>query len=401
MVRRILLTLALLASALSAPGADLSGEMKAVESIRGLTFTAPVEVRRMTRNDFRSFLKRQIEKDSPVPLPDFFDALAALQLIDGGVDPLPRMLDLYQSQVLAFYDPQSHLYYQIIDPPKGLRLPSMAVRLVVLHELTHALQDQRFDAAKRMRTVEKDWDQQLAYQAVLEGEASFVMLAGLAETMGTSLDDLVKGGAVDEALTLTAQSNEGIAADAPRYFVDSMKFPYIDGIRLVSAAYRKGGWDGVSELDRNPPRSTAEVIHPDLYFAHQTPADIDHPSTAIKGAREIIGTTMGEYHWKFLLGQAAAGGWRGDRARVFRLRDGSTSVVIDSLWTDPEAANRFCSAETEFLKSRSIQPVIGQSGSEVHVSYAVPKPAPVLSKERRTQNLEPGIQKGDQPISRF
>ena len=63
------------------------------------------------------------------------------------------MLDLYQSQVLAFYDPLDHTYFAITDFRRRCRaLGERGPRCrqsVVVHELTHALQDQRFGAGAR------------------------------------------------------------------------------------------------------------------------------------------------------------------------------------------------------------------------------------------------------------
>src|ERR1019366_591713 len=124
----------------------------------------------------------------------------------------------------------------------------------------------------------------------------------------------------------------------------------------------------VNELDRNPPQSSTEVIHPDLYFAHEAALAVNHPSQAPAGAAEILATTFGEYNWKFLIGGASAAGWRGDRVRVFRSKDGHLTVVTDSVWSDPQEAKRFVDAYAAFLKGRGIEPRTDQAGAEVHAS---------------------------------
>src|SRR5438132_964076 len=63
---------------------------------------------------------------------------------------------------------------------------------VEIHELTHALQDQRFGAGARDLALMKDTDAGMAYHSLLEGEASVVMLAYVMAKNGVSLDTIAK-----------------------------------------------------------------------------------------------------------------------------------------------------------------------------------------------------------------
>src|SRR5258706_10120007 len=130
-----------------ARGASLDAEMKTVEKLRGLTFERPVVQRTITRAELPRMLRAQMEKSLPYSPDDYALILRALQLVDNGTtDLVGSMLDLYQSQVLAFYDPLTHTYYAIDQLPAaaaGMMDGEMLRESVAIHELTHALQDQR------------------------------------------------------------------------------------------------------------------------------------------------------------------------------------------------------------------------------------------------------------------
>ena len=72
---------------------------------------------------------------------------------------------------------------------------------MVIHELTHALQDQRFHAGARDLALQKDTDGGLALHALLEGEATLVMLDYVLDKAGQKLDDVVANPEVLSMLT--------------------------------------------------------------------------------------------------------------------------------------------------------------------------------------------------------
>ena len=140
----------------------------------------PSSSKTITRAELPKVLRAQMEKSLPYSPDDYALVLRALQLVDGGkTDLVGSMLALYESQVLAFYDPLTHTYFAIDKLPSaaaGMGDSDMLRESVVIHELTHALQDQRFRAGARDLALQKDTDGGLALHALLEGEATLVML---------------------------------------------------------------------------------------------------------------------------------------------------------------------------------------------------------------------------------
>lgn len=364
---RVLLILLLASCSFGSP---LDPGMKAVEEIRGRRFVREVRNVTIDRSELASHLRKQMQATTPYSLEQWASILRSLQLVDApSGEIVPKLLALYEAQVLAFYDPQSATYYSIRQlpdlPPEALKLtdPKMLEETVMVHELTHALQDQHFRLAEREKALMRDTDANMAYHAVLEGEAVLVMVAHMLGKNGVALDEVVADDTLIGMITSTAQADQMISKETPRYFAEMVKFPYLEGLNFVIAAYRRGGWKELDRVHANPPRSTREVLHPDDYFSGKfkaQPLPLDKP----KGA--IAAEHLGEFHWRFFVGAESAKGWVGDRAVIWP--DGR--VAIDTRWESAAHASSFSRAYGAFLISRGIrQPAITVEGSSVHVEY--------------------------------
>jgi len=259
-----------------------------------------------------------------------------LFLLDRSARPLEKLIELYESQVLAFYDPLRHTYFSLTQPPPGIERTETVDRAVAIHEITHALQDQRFRAGERLEKLRADWDGSMAYLALLEGEATAVMLAALAESAGVSFDVLVTSDQMVASLSSAAAANPGVPAGTPPYFVSSMKFPYLEGLPFVIDAYRKGGWKAVDALHTVPPTSTSQILHPEAYASRE--ASSTSGSTRLVRSRQSLSLTLGEFHWRYLLGEQPATGWRSDRVEVMRTRHCRNCVLVDSMWSSEKDA---------------------------------------------------------------
>lgn len=363
----LILTL-VLAFAGCAEARSLEPGMKAVEKIRGRKFVHDVKNVTIDRADLKKHLHEQMLKGTPYSLDDWGTILRSLQLVDEPPSEiLPKLLSLYESQVLAFYDPHSHTYYSIKQlpnlPKEAAKLvdPEMLEETVMVHELTHALQDQHFSLAAKERALMRDTDANLAYHAVLEGEGVLVMMVHMLNKMGVSIDDVLKDEAMVATLANAAQADSMIDPSTPKYFGEMLKFPYIEGLKFVVAAYRRGGWKELDRVHANPPRSTREILHPEEYFAGSFKAE---PFDSTKPAGNVIAVEhLGEFHWRFLAGDAT--GWKNDRVIIFR--DGT--VRAETKWDTPEHAAKFADGYTAFLKKRGLEPKVERNGAAVTVSY--------------------------------
>ncbi|MFZ2493984.1 MAG: hypothetical protein WA208_21090 [Thermoanaerobaculia bacterium] len=366
-----LLTSLLIAGAATAEPA-LDAEMKAVELIRGRKFTAPVRNVTIARSQLPGMLRKQIERDLPYSAETWVTVLRSLQLVDAPQqDVLPKLLELYQSQVLAFYDPAAGTYYTLREVPEVMKKAGSAeliATMVAVHELTHALQGQHFGIGRRIDGLRRNTDASMAYHSVIEGEALLVMFAHMLAKAGTDLESMVESDDAIELLVAAARQDQSIGPETPRYFAESLKFPYIDGLRLVIHAYRRDGWKGVDALHLQPPASTREVLHPEEYFARVAgKGQAAQPLWANPPSGVLASEHLGEFHWAFLLGESNATGLRQDRAIV--LRGAKPTVLVETLWDTPEQAARFAGAYRAFLAGRGLKPLVVRDGMTVKAGY--------------------------------
>ena len=362
----LVVTLPLLAS-------PLEKSMREVEHLRGLAFLHDVDTIALNRDVLPSILRKQMEKGLPYSWDDYIVVLRALHLVDPSTkDVQGKLIDLLEQQVLAFYDPDAHVYYSIRQPPKGL--PEMPKEMsfddaVAAHELTHALQDQHFDLGKRDRALRDDTDAGTALHSVAEGEATLVMLGKMSEPMGMTIDQIAKNDMMLNAMSSASVAMSG-TGDTPRYFVESLTFPYVAGLKFVVAAYRKGGWNAVNHIYDSPPQSTREILHPDEYFAGKRTANAfdDHPPLPLRSHLLSV-EHLGEFHWGFLAGAAHATGWKGDRVTIAQNERCDPTVLVETKWDTPRQAIDFRNAYEAFLKQEKVDAQFATRGNEIDVAY--------------------------------
>lgn len=363
----LLIALALNACANAAP---LEPGMKAVEKIRGRKFTGEVKHVAIDRSELTGHLRQQMLKSTPYSLDDWGVILRSLQLVDTPVkDLLPQLLSLYESQVLAFYDPWSHTYYSIKQlpklPPEAAKIadPKMLEETVMVHELTHALQDQHFSLAAKEKLNMRDTDANLAYHAVLEGEGVLVMMVHMLNKMGVEFDEVVKDDTLLNTMASATAADQMIDPATPKYFAESLKFPYLEGLKFVLAAYRRGGWKELDRIHANPPRTTREILHPEEFFGKTF---VPEPFDDRKPAGDVIAVEhLGEFHWRFLVGAGNATGWMNDRVIISR----NGRVRAETKWQSPERATAFADAYSAFLKKRGVEARVERNGSAVVAEY--------------------------------
>jgi hypothetical protein len=368
------LALFLLASSAfaAAPEQSIDRSMKDVEKIRGLTFLGPVKTVSIERDKLPVYLRAQFEKSLPYSFDDYMLLLGALRLVEpDATNPEQSLIDLMQQQVLAFYDPLTHVYYAIDKLPSGLPAAPAGMALedsVAVHELTHALQDQRFRIGKTDLATRHDTDANLALHSLIEGEASLVMMVKMLEPTGVSLQMLVENDTMMNALA-KASAMMTSTSTAPRYFVESLVVPYTAGLKFVIEAYRHGGWPGVSRVYDDPPHSMREILHPEEYFAGKRTINSFSLEPPVPVSHLLSVEHLGEWHWQFLLGEEASRGWRGDRVTVTQDPFCNPSVLVETRWESAERAAAFRTAYAEFLKKENVEAELRTRGNEVDVAY--------------------------------
>jgi len=229
-----------------------------VEEIRGLKFKTPVTMKVITGGEARASFKSKIEPREEEQARHVQHAYMQLGLVPRGTDLLTGYLDHAESGVAGYYEPGTKIFY-LLD-----HVAPEAVRGVIAHELTHALEDQHYDLKAVARNADGD-DHATAISAVVEGSAMVVMMAYLSRSRDKTAFQEVEREKTQRAQRLKA---------APSFTQRSLMMPYVLGVTFLLRGnifnwLGPGGGVRIEDLDQayaNPPRSTRQILHPDQYW---------------------------------------------------------------------------------------------------------------------------------------
>jgi hypothetical protein len=267
------------------------------------------------------------------------------------------VLDLLTEQAAGYYDPKQQTFF-IAD-----WLPELVQKPVMAHELVHAIQDQHYELQRNFDLVKDQADLTLARKALIEGDATAVMLVYLLEPLGLHMEDLPDLAMLLQAGGSLLGDQFQVYARAPLILRQQLLFPYVHGLAFVKAALVRSGWEGLQRIYQHPPVSTEQIMHPEKYFAEppvlpsevtlRVPADALSPSWE-KLKRDVLG----EFLLSVILQQflpedearQSAAGWRGDRYELFEQPDsGRLLLVCVTVWDTPEEAAEFFQSYKKLL----------------------------------------------------
>ncbi len=253
-------------------------------------------------------------------------AYERLGLLPAGTDYEKLLLALYTEQLAGFYDPSAKELY-LAD-----WIDASAQRLVMAHEIGHALQDQQFDLTKFVKPIPNDDDAGLARQALVEGDGLAVMIEFMYRDQGIKEDPWVDDRIAEGAAAAAAKQGTYPAFDkAPLFLREELVFPYDRGLAFVAAVRRNNAWKRVDEIYARPPASTEQIIHPEKYFANEKPVQVKPGALAsLKKWKQLHQGVLGELLWSVWFRQhgvaderaaEAAEGWGGDRWAIYAAAD--------------------------------------------------------------------------------
>jgi hypothetical protein len=289
-----------------------------------------------SREEVHDFLLEKLRQEFPPERQEGVEAVyRLLGLLPDSVNLKSLLLDLYTEQVAGFYDPASRTLFGV----RGAE-PAM-LRLVLAHELVHALQDQYLPLDSIMKKQD-DADQQTAAQAVLEGHAMIASI--LAFAPDRELIRQPQFWSMAREQVRSSASSMQVFAKAPLVLREGMIFPYLNGaewMRWWDSAHAGHPFPTVAEL----PRSTEQILHPDRYARGDQPVPVrfDDPE------EPLYEDTLGEREIQVLASVLRGGGevvddavtgWGGDRFRTYRTGAGP-ALIWYLVWDDPPSASRF------------------------------------------------------------
>ncbi|MBS2023063.1 MAG: hypothetical protein JST92_11670, partial [Deltaproteobacteria bacterium] len=243
-----------------------------LSKLRGLPLKHPFKHGLHSRQEILEYVIQQMDRhEPPAKLAADELALRELGVIGPGDDYRKLLLEVLSEQIAGFYDPSAQTLY-VAD-----WIPAQAQSITLAHEIGHALQDQSFPLEAFVAEDKGNTDLTLARQALVEGDGVAQMILFQMMLNGITADVWADGSMGDRlAEGMANESKQGSPAlmRAPLYLRESLLFPYVTGLRFVSALRKGKAWDAVDAGFRAPPASTEQVMHPEKYFAHEQPVEV-------------------------------------------------------------------------------------------------------------------------------
>jgi hypothetical protein len=278
-----------------------------VEKTRGLTFKTRPTVNAVDDAAFSTRYLELTERDIAKNKQSYDDATAILQsvgLLPANISYPDASRAFGSAGVLGFYDPETN---ELLV--RGGSVTPL-VRTTIVHELTHAVDDQWFELYRPEldnRNDEMGW----AFTALAEGDARWVEDAYRKQMS-----------AADRASS--DREEQALSADIPIQkvgvpFIQLQILPYDAGEAFVTNVRANGGQSALDKVFSDPPESSEQILYPDKYRNRDHPTAIAEPPA---DGTKIESGVVGEILWRLLfagLGSQSkvtkgTDGWKGDNS---------------------------------------------------------------------------------------
>jgi hypothetical protein len=274
--------------------------------------------------------------------------LATLGLISPNDTVVQILLGVLEEQILGLYSQEDKTMYLLADGGQfGPREKD-----TFAEEYDHALQDQYYELSTLAPKHPDNDDRSLAAQALIQGDARLIQRLWAQQNLTSDqLTQFGQGGSTSKLLA------------APLFLREQLLFPYGDGFNFVRQIYQTSGYAAVDDVFRDPPQSTAQILHIDKYRNHVAPVEVDLTDLS-RGAlgdgwRVISSNVFGELDLRLILtqltdsttGVRGASGWSGDRWELLE-QDGRQALAVKSVWDSEADATTFLQAFGQAMHNR-------------------------------------------------
>lgn len=306
-----------------------------VAKVMGVT-PKRVEVRVLTKSAAMRRLRQPMHTiASREAIERFSTAFKLIRLLAPATDLTRTAADGLTRNTVGFYDSVDHVLFLREDQPAVMQ------KMIIPHELAHALQDQKVGLEDLMRSAKTE-DAQMAVRAAVEGNAEAVAeqvmlsVAGDAKARRKLMQELIEA-------AISGVVNED---DVSPYLTLQGHFPYVAGAALVKAVATRADPTGVSLLTRLP-TSTAQVLDPALYKKAEQPKTGTFGLVKLHpGSESVLETVVGRANIE-LLGVGVGKGWRGDWLEVAKVGKTACAAWVVAFNT-PDQARRFARIYSEW-----------------------------------------------------
>lgn len=370
---------------LEAMTAEIQAE---VEEIRGAKFKHPVDVEITDKEGFLKYVMERVDQmGGEEKMAAEEDVAKLLGIVPPDMDVLEVTLGMLEEQVGGFYDPAGNKFY-LMDSFTG-----PVAKVILAHELTHALDDQYFDLDGKFDERLADRDASSAFASVVEGSGTSLMTLWTMQNVGE-----LQASDLQKVADLSTKSMEGVPAALWKPLLAS----YQQGQMFLNKGYRLLKRDGKSMEDittmafQNPPTTMEQVLHPEKYWDEERRDDPRvfelYAENLPDGWKEIESSTLGELYVALMTEESdeidfsnlmavqgitytndAARGWGGDRVVLYG-KDESRLLSATIFWDTEKDAEEFGAAmdgRLENWRASVAQLDEGELGSNVQLDLDV------------------------------
>ncbi len=328
-----------------------------VEELRGGSFERTVDVKVTTKAGFIEYAKKRTESMQSAEQRSAESDIAKLTgVIPVDMDLEATMFDFLEGQVGGFYEPSEETFY-VVD---SFSEPGV-LRVILVHELTHALDDQLFGIDETLGPLlHTNSDAAYAFHAVVEGSGTSVMNQWMVPK--------VMAGELSMADMQKAAGSTDFSG-MPEYIWLPLLHSYLRGAAFLArsdnpmtSAMAKPPGEDIDAAFQNPPRSTEQILHPEKFWGDETsdePDDIRLDVSGLDSSWSVLKEdTFGELGLS-LISRAvaerqeftalpeftsdAAAGWGGDRYLL--LGNGDARILhVATTWDSEADAEEFFEA---------------------------------------------------------
>jgi hypothetical protein len=328
---------------------QVDGMLPSIASLTGIQGREPIKVNLFTRAELGEFFEKTLDVEYPnEDLKKRGRCFALIGLLPQGYDLENGFMTLLKKQAGAVYDPRSKRLIGTSDlPPEQRR--SINDKMILSHELTHALQDRVIDIPQQSEIALKNIDYEYALRAVLEGMASSVMIAYAQNLSYNKLPDLQMFWR-----SQLSQASDGTLSGSPPYVTEYLMSPYAEGGAFIQAWQKGNPEKTLNGLLKRIPESSEQVLHFEKYAKRDGPTDIslqDVHKILLERWTLYYANTLGEFDLRQLFqihretqlnATALAAGWDGCKFEAYEDRDGDLILVGSSVWDSENDAEEFC-----------------------------------------------------------
>jgi hypothetical protein len=327
-----------------------------MSKLLSLPILTPLKKSMRSRDEIQAYLLDKMKQDKD-PEKRYADqkTLEKLGLLPKDY-PLDKVLvSILTEQIAGLYDPDSQEFF-IADWTTPADQET-----VMAHELTHALMDQHFHINQWSDAAKPNDDAELARDAVIEGSAVAAMVDYQFRGIG-SVRDIPS---FDPSELMGDPNASPALAKAPKIIVDELLFPYTAGAVFTQQVLKAtSGWPDFHRVFENPPASTHQIMHPDLYLQ-----GIGAPKIVLPETKNVLSAdwklldqnTLGEFGTLEVLKEAVekqraaslAAEWAADHYAIFENQSSKRILFLMRIRLGSETgAAQFFGAYSEVLDQK-------------------------------------------------